>query len=63
MMFLGVFLLLTNSYVVYLKINLLEGVDKKYLLLHYKFRKDIALFWINLDLYMGDNKVLAHASD
>ena len=63
MMFWGVGMLLTNSYVFYLKTNLLEIVDKKYLLLHYKFRKYIALFWINLDLYMEDNKVLSQASD
>ena len=56
-------LLITNAYVVYLKINLLEGVDKKYLLLHYKFRKDIALFWINSDLYKEDMKVLTEALD
>ena len=59
MMFWGISTLLTNSY----KINLLEGVDKKYLLSHYEFRKDIALFWINPDMYMEDKKVLAQALD
>ena len=63
MIFWGIGTLLTNSYVVYLKTNLLERVDKKYLLLHYKFWKDIALFWINPDLYMEDNKVLAQGLD
>ena len=63
MMFWGIGTLLTNSYVVYLKINLRLGVDKKDLLSHYDFRKDIALYWINPDLYMEDNKQLAQASE
>ena len=39
--------LLTNAYVVYIKVNVAEGVDKKQLLSHYQFRKDIALNWID----------------
>ena len=38
----------TNSYVVYIKLNVAEGVDKKQLLSHYEFRKDIVLLnWID----------------
>ena len=40
--------LLNNSYVVYIKVNVAEGVDKKRLLSHYEFRKDIVLLnWID----------------
>ena len=42
--------LLTNAYVVYLKVNLLKGVDKKQLLSHFEFREVIALYWINPDI-------------
>jgi hypothetical protein len=36
--------LLTNAYVVYIKVNIAEeGVDRKQLLSHYEFRKQIAL--------------------
>jgi hypothetical protein len=35
--------LLTNAYVVYIKVNIAEGVDQKQLLSHYEFRKQIAL--------------------
>jgi hypothetical protein len=39
--------LLTNSYVVYIKVNIAEGVDRKQLLTHYEFRKEIALNWLD----------------
>jgi hypothetical protein len=39
--------LLTNSYVVYVKVNIAEGVDRKQLLSHYEFRKEIALNWLD----------------
>ena len=47
MVFWGIGTLLTNAYVVYKKVNELEGVEAKHLLTHYEFRKDIALYWIN----------------
>ena len=45
--FWGISTLLTNAYVVYKKVNELEGVNPKHLLTHYEYRKDIALYWIN----------------
>jgi hypothetical protein len=39
--------LLTNAYVVYIKVNIAEGVDRKQLLSHYEFRKQIALNWLD----------------
>ena len=39
--------LLTNAYVVYNKVNIAEGVDRKQLLSHYDFRKEIALNWLD----------------
>jgi hypothetical protein len=39
--------LLTNAYVVYIKVNVAEGVDKKQLLTHYEFRTEIALNWLD----------------
>ena len=39
--------LLTNSYVVRIKVNIAEGVDRKQLLTHYEFRKEIALNWLD----------------
>jgi hypothetical protein len=39
--------LLTNAYVVYIKVNVAEGVEKKHLLSHYDFRKEIALNWLD----------------
>ena len=47
MVFGGIGTLLTNAYVVYKKVNELEGVNPKHLLTHYEFLKDIALYWIN----------------
>jgi hypothetical protein len=36
--------LLTNdAFVVYIKVNIAEGVDRKQLLSHYEFRKETAL--------------------
>jgi hypothetical protein len=39
--------LLTNAYVVYIKVNIAEGVDRKQLLSHYDFRKEIVLNWLD----------------
>jgi hypothetical protein len=39
--------LLTNAYVVYIKVNIAEGVDRKQLLSHYNFRKEVALNWLD----------------
>jgi hypothetical protein len=39
--------LLTNAYVVYIKVIIAEGVDRKQLLSHYEFRKQIALNWLD----------------
>ena len=38
--------IITNAYVIYLHVNLENGI-KKYLLLHHDFRKAVALAWIN----------------
>ena len=58
MMFWAIGTLLTNSYVVYLKINSLHGIRKKELLSHYEYRKDIAMYWINPELYTEKMKLL-----
>ena len=49
MLFFLIGVLLTNAYRVYLRVNEDEGVTTKSngLLSHYKFRKAIALYWIN----------------
>jgi hypothetical protein len=39
--------LLTNAYVVYIKVNIAEGVDQKQLLSHDEFRTQIALNWLD----------------
>jgi hypothetical protein len=51
--------LLTNSYKVYIKVNLAEGVDKKKLLSHYNYRKQIALHWMNPDLFEVETVTVA----
>jgi hypothetical protein len=35
-------------YFIYIKVNIAEGVDRKQLLSHYEFRKEIALNWLDL---------------
>ena len=55
----GIGTLLTNAYIVYKKVNRLEGVDPKQILTKYKFQKDIALFWINPQHYEQNNYALA----
>ena len=49
MLFFSIGVLLTNAYRVYLRVNEDEGITTKSngLLSHYKFRKAIALYWIN----------------
>ena len=51
MVFWAIGTLLTNAYVVYKKVLTGEGVDPKFLLSHYDFRKDVALYWINPEKY------------
>ena len=47
-MFWSIGVMLTNSYIMYMKVNMGEyGVAKKDLMTHHKFRKTIALYWIN----------------
>ena len=46
---LGVMLVI--SYVIYIIVNITEGIPKKYLLSHHNFRKAIAMNWINPDRY------------
>ena len=45
---------LTNAYVIYKRLNLHEGRNKKYLILHHDFRKQISLCWINPEMYNHD---------
>ena len=54
--------MLTNK--VYLRVNEDEGVTKKTdgLLTHYKFRKSIALYWINPELILEKVNVALNAS-
>jgi hypothetical protein len=51
--------LLTNSYKVYIKVNLSEDVDRKQLLSHYNYQKQVALCWINPDLFELENFIVA----
>ena len=47
-MFWSIGVMLTNAYIMYMKVNMEEyGVAKKYLMTHHDFRKTIALYWIN----------------
>jgi hypothetical protein len=46
--------LLTNAYVVYIKVNVAEGVDRNQLLSHYEFRKQIALNWLDSSYEIND---------
>ena len=39
--------MITNAYVIYLHVNLENGMKKKDLLSHHDFRKVVALAWIN----------------
>jgi hypothetical protein len=49
--------LLTNAYVVYIKVNIAEGVDRKQLLSHYEFRKQIALNWLDSSYEPTTNEI------
>ena len=51
MVFWGIGVLLTNAYVLYKKVLLSEGVRPKDLLSQFKFRTEVALYWINPKLY------------
>ena len=47
-MFWSIGVMLTNAYIMYMKVNMEEyGVAKKDLMTHHDFRKAIALYWIN----------------
>ena len=50
MVFWGIGVLLTNAYVLYKKVLLAEDICPKDLLSHYKFRNEVCLYWINLEL-------------
>ena len=39
--------MLTNAYIMYIKINVSDGAEKKNLLSHHDFWKAIAFAWIN----------------
>ena len=46
-MFWSIGVMLTNAYIMYMKVNMEEyGVAKKDLMTHHDFRKTIALYWI-----------------
>ena len=47
-MFWSIGVMLTNAYIMYMKVNMEEyGVAKKDLMTHHDFRKAMALYWIN----------------
>ena len=47
-MFWSIGVMLTNAYIMYMKLNMEEyDVAKKYLMNRHNFRKAIALYWIN----------------
>lgn len=43
--------MLTNAYIVYIKVNEEYGIEKKFLLLHHDFHEAIATVWINPEYY------------
>ena len=45
-LFCSIGVMITNAYVIYLHVNIENGI-KKYLLSHHDFRKAVALSWIN----------------
>jgi hypothetical protein len=49
--------LLTNAYVVYIKVNIAEGVDQKELLSHYDFCIEIALNWLDSSYETRTNQI------
>ena len=51
LMFWGFGVMLVNCYVMYLAVQLSHGTKKSDLISHHDFRRDIALYWINPDLY------------
>ena len=54
-MFWSIGVMLTNTYIMYLKVNMYEyGLQRKELLSHHDFRKAIALYWINPDKYENE---------
>lgn len=54
-MFWSIGVILTNAYIMYLKINMLEhGLEKNDLMSHHDFRMAIALYWINPQEYLKD---------
>lgn len=52
----GLGVMLTNAYIMYVKVNEGEGVDKKHIMSHHDFRKRIALHWINHEHYPTPSK-------
>ena len=52
--FLSLGVMLTNAYVMKCKIDLEEGVEKKDLMSQYKFRKLVAIAWINPEEFKRD---------
>ena len=52
--FWGMGVLMVNSYVEYLNYMLEQGIDRKAILSHYEFQKDIALAWIDPDTFWPD---------
>ena len=48
--------MLTNAYVMYCKVQLENGIQKKDVLTHLKFREAIALYWINPEEYVDQKK-------
>ena len=48
-----------NKRIFYKKVLLSKGVRPKDLLSHYEFRKKVALYWINFELYEQDYDILS----
>ena len=53
-LFWSVGVMLTNAYIMYIKINVSDGAEKKNLLSHHDFRKAIAFSWINQKEYTAE---------
>jgi hypothetical protein len=57
----GLGVLITNSYIMYVKVNEEEGVQKKNMLSHHDYRRAIAVYLINPEEYEAEkNGIAAH---
>ena len=46
--------ILTNTYIIYMRIYNMNGTPRKKLLYHYGFRRSISFEWINMEKYSAE---------